>query len=225
MKFTKKQVAALIETLKSLPDPRHKKGKRHRMISIIAISICAVLCGARSYVAIAQWAQHRTQKQLKRLWCRYNDKTKQYEPPSEPTIRRLLQSIDAESVDLSIYAWLNSLFSGDAVAIDGKVLKGARNEDGSQIHLLSAIIQQEGITVAQKQIASKTNEIPTARPLLEPLDLNGKVVTGDAMHTQTDLARFLVEEKHADYLFTAKDNQPTLKNDIKTLNLTEAFPP
>lgn len=225
MKFTTKQLKTLIETLKLLPDPRHNRGKRHRMISIIAISICAVLCGARSYVAIAQWAQHRTQKQLKRLWSRYNDKTQQYEPPSEPTIRRVLQSIDAEAVDQAIYGWLNSLFSGDAVAFDGKVLKGARNENGSQIHLLSAIIQQEGITVAQKQIASKTNEIPTARPLLEPLDLNGKVVTGDAMHTQTDLARFLVEEKHADYLLTAKDNQSTLKEDIKTLKLTDTFPP
>jgi|TARA_B100000959_G_C14726130_1_gene518988 predicted transposase YbfD/YdcC len=60
---------------------------------------------------------------------------------------------------------------------------------------------------------------------LEPLDLKGKAVTGDAMHTQTDLARFLVEEKHADYLFTVKDNQSTLKEDIKTLKLTGAFPP
>jgi hypothetical protein len=225
MKFTTKQLEALIETLKSLPDPRHKKGKRHRIISIIAISICAVLCGARSYVAIAQWAQHRTQKQLKRLWCRYNEKTKRYEPPSEPTIRRVLQCIDAEAVDQAVYGWLNGLFSGGAVAFDGKVLKGARNEDGSQVHLLSAIIHQQGVTIAQKQIASKTNEIPTARPLLEPLDLTGKVVTGDAMHTQTDLARFLVEEKQADYLFTVKDNQSTLKEDIETLKLTDAFPP
>ena len=195
MKFTAKQLEGLIETLRSLPDPRHKRGKRHRIISILAISICAVLCGTRSYVAIAQWAQHRTQKQLKRLWCRYNRKKDRYEPPSEPTIRRVLQSIDAEAVDQAIYGWLNSLFSGSAVAFDGKVLKGTRNEDGSQVHLLSAVIHQKGVTIAQKQIASKTNEIPTARPLLAPLDLTGKVVTGDAMHTQTDLARFLVEEK------------------------------
>lgn len=225
MKFTIKQLETLIDTLKSLPDPRQNRGKRHRMISIIATSICAVLCGARSYAAIAQWAQHRTQNQLKRLWSRFNDKTQQYEPPSEPTIRRTLQSIDAEAVDQAIYGWINSLFSSDAVAFDGKVLKGARNDDGSQIHLLSAITQQGGITIAQKQVASKTNEIPTARHLLAPLDLKGKVVTGDAMHTQIDTARFLVEEKHADYLFTAKDNQATLKEDIKALILTGAFPP
>jgi hypothetical protein len=225
MKFTKKQLQDLIDTLRSLKDPRHKRGKRHRKISILAIAICAVLCGARGYSAIAQWAQHRTQNQLKRLWCRYNEKHNKYQPPSEPTIRRVLQAIDAEAVDQAIYAWLNSLFSGCAVAFDGKVLKGARNEDGSQVHLLSAIIHQKGITIAQKQIASKSNEIPAAKPLLEPLDLKGKVVTGDAMHTQTGLARFLVEKKKADYLFTVKDNQSTLKEDIEALNLTDSFPP
>lgn len=225
MKFTKKQLELLIEALKSLPDPRFKRGRRHRKISILAIAICAVLCGARNYAAIAQWATNRTENQLKRLWCRFNENTQRYQPPSEPTIRRLLQSVDAEAVDHAIYGWLHSLFSGSAVAFDGKVLKGARHEDGSQVHLLSAIVHQQAITIAQKQIASKTNEIPTARPLLQPLDLKGKVVTGDAMHTQTDLARFVVEEKQADYLFTVKDNQLTLKDDIQTLKLTDNFPP
>jgi hypothetical protein len=192
----------------------------------MAIAICAVLCGARSYAAIAEWALHRTQKQLERLWCRYDENKRCYIPPSEPTIRRVLQSIDAETVDQAIYGWLNSLFSGAAaVAFDGKVLKGARDHSGNQVHLLSAIIHQKAITIAQKQIESKTNEIPIARPLLEPLDLKGQVVTGDALHTQKDLARFIVEKKKADYLFTVKDNQQTLKDDIKTLALNEGFPP
>jgi len=225
MNFTKKQLKDLIEILKSLPDPRKKRGKRHRIISIMAIAICAVLCGARSYAAIAEWAKHRTQKQLNRLWSRYDDKKRWYIPPSEPTIRRVLQSINAEAVDQAIYGWLNSLFSGSAVAFDGKVLKGTRDHNGKQVHLLSAIIHQEGITIAQRQIESKTNEIPTARPLLETLDLKGKVVTADALHTQKDLARFLVKDKKADYLFTVKDNQQTLKDDIKALALNEGFSP
>ncbi len=223
MKFTKKQLKELIHILKSLPDPRKKRGKRHRIISIMAIAICAVLCGARSYAAIAQWAQHRTKKQLERLW--YDEKRECYIPPSEPTIRRVLQSIDAETVDQAIYGWLSRLYSGSAVAFDGKTLKGARDDNGNQVHLLSAIIHQEGITIAQKQVESKTNEIPTARPLLESLDLQGQVVTGDAMHTQRDLAKFLVKKKKADYLFTVKDNQQTLKDDIEALALNEGFPP
>ena len=225
MNFTKKQLEDLIEILKSLPDPRKKRGKRHRIISIMAIAICAVLCGARSYASIAEWAQYRTQKQLRRLWSRYDEKKGRYIPPSEPTIRRVLQSINAETVDQAIYGWLNSLFSGSAVAFDGKVLKGARDHNGKQVHLLSAIIHQEGITIAQRQVESKTNEIPTAHHLLETLDLKGQVVTGDALHTQKDLARFLVEDKKADYLFTVKDNQQTLKDDIKALALNEGFSP
>ena len=196
-----------------------------RFLFIMAIAICAVLCGARSYAAIAEWAQHRTQKQLARLWCRYDEKKRCYIPPSEPTIRRVLQSINAEIVDQAIYGWLNSLFSGSAVAFDGKVLKGARDDNGNQVHLLSAIIHQEGITIAQKQIESDTNEIPIARPLLDPLDLKGQVVTGDALHTQRNLASFLVEKKKADYVFTVKDNQQTLKDDIKVLALNKDFPP
>ena len=225
MKFTKKQIQLLIEALKALPDPRFKRGRRHRKISILAIAICAVVCGARNYAAIAQWATNRTQNQLKRLWCRFNENTQRFQPPSEPTIRRLLQSVDAEAVDQAIYGWLHSLFTGSAVAFDGKVLKGARHEDGAQVHLLSAIVHQQAITIAQKQIASKSNEITSAKPLLQPLDLKGKVVTSDAMHTQTDLARFVVEEKQADYLFTVKDNQSTLKEDIQTLKLSDNFPP
>jgi hypothetical protein len=137
----------------------------------------------------------------------------------------LLQSVDAEAVDQAIYGWLHSLFSGSAVAFDGKVLRGARHEDGAQEHLLSAIVHQQAITIAQKQISSKSNEIPSAKPLLQPLDIKGKVFTSDEMHTQTDLARFVVEEKHADYLFTVKDNQSTLKEDIQSLKLSDNFPP
>ena len=102
---------------------------------------------------------------------------------------------------------------------------GARNDDGSKVHLLSAFVHHEGITIAQKQIPPKNNEITAARSLLEPLDLKGKVVTADAMHTQKDLARFLVEDKHADYCLTVKDNQQTLKEDIVALSLSENFFP
>ena len=225
MTFTQRQLQDLIEALKGIPDPRFKRGKRHRQISILAIAICAVLCGARSYAAIAQWAKHRSEKQLKRLWCRHNDKKDRYEPPSEPTIRRLLQAIDAEVVDQTIYGWLSALFCSDAIAFDGKVLKGARTTDGSQLHLLSAVVHQQGITIAQKEVSSKTNEIPLARPLLQPLDLKDKVVTADAMHTQKDLAVFLVEQKHAHYCFTVKGNQDNLKEEIAALDLKKNFPP
>lgn len=112
----------------------------------------------------------------------------------------------------------------DDISVDGKTLRGARQEDGRQTHLLSAFLQNQGAVIALRQVDSKTNEITTVRPLLDPLQIEGKVVSLDALHTQHDTATYLVKEKHADYLFTVKDNQPTLKADIEALNLT-AFPP
>ena len=97
-----------------------------------------------------------------------------------------------------------------AVALDGKTLCGARIEAGRQVHLVSVFTHDEGATVAQRNVDTKTNEITAFRPLLEPLDLAGCVVTADAMHTQRDHARFVVEEKQAHYLFGLKDNQPKL---------------
>jgi hypothetical protein len=223
MRLSKKQASDLIEILKALTDPRCKRGVRHRNLSIIAISICAVICGCRGYSAIAQWAKHCSQKMLERLWCRKKDHL--YIPPSEPTIRRQLQRIDAEHVDRAISDWVGRLSSGNAIGIDGKTLRGARREDGTKVHLLSAFIHQQGITIAQKEVPAKSNEIPSAIPLLEQLDLKGKVVTADALHTQHDLARFLFQEKQADYCFTVKDNQSDLKEAIAYLGLNEGFPP
>jgi predicted transposase YbfD/YdcC len=89
---------------------------------------------------------------------------------------------------------------------------------------LSAILHQDAVVVAQAAVPATTNEIPTLPALLEPLPLAGAVVTADALHTQVETACFLVEAKHADYVFTVKDNQPTLRDDIATLQL-DAFPP
>jgi len=110
------------------------------------------------------------------------------------------------------------------VSVDGKTLRRAHDANQKPPHLLSAILHQEGIVVAQREVGEKTNEIPELPRLLEPLPLAGTVVTVDALHTQEATARYLVEEKKADYLFTVKDNQPTLKQDIADLHL-ESFPP
>ncbi len=217
------QVDDLINVLKALPDPRHKRGIRHRNLSLIALAVCAVVCGCRSYAAIAQWASQCSQKMLERLWCRKQDG--RYLPPSEPTLRRQLQRIDANAVDAAISSWVCRLSPGGAIGIDGKTVRGACHPDGTRVHLLSAFLHQEGLTIAQREVPSKTNEIPEAKPLLDALDMEGKVVTADALHTQKELARFLVEEKHADYCFSVKDNQPTLKDAIAYLGLNEGFPP
>lgn len=225
MRLSTKHAEDLMDRLSKIPDHRMPRGVRHLKISVLAISICAILSDAHHFAAIAEWAKRCTQNMLKRLGCRRNPRTNLYEPPSEPTIRRFLQKADGDAVDKSICGWLQSLAGKESpVAVDGKTLRGARQENGRQVHLLSAFLHDKGIVLAQRQVDSKTNEITTVPALLDNLDLEGRVVTLDAMHTQKETARYLVEEKRADYLLTVKDNQPTLKKDIEDLSLVD-FPP
>ena len=89
----------LIEYLRLVPDHRKKRGIRHRAISILAVSVCAVLSGAKNYIAIAEWADRSSQSMLTKLWCPKSNKTGKRVPPSEPTIRRFLGEADVEAVD------------------------------------------------------------------------------------------------------------------------------
>jgi hypothetical protein len=210
----------LMDLLHTVADPRKKRGIRHPLVSIVAIATCACLAGARSFEAIAQWGKELSREALQRLGCTRPS------PPSEKCIRITLQRIDAAALDRELGAWLtqHNLQPGQAIAIDGKTLCGAHDGEQSAPHLLSAVLHQDGIVLAQQSVGEKTNEIPCVPALLDPLPLQGSVVTADAMHTQTETARYIVEKKQADYVFTVKDNQPTLKQDIADLRL-EAFPP
>jgi len=113
---------------------------------------------------------------------------------------------------------------GKGLAIDGKTVRGSQDGDQPAVHLVGAVVHGEGLVVAQTRVPDKTNEITSVEPLLQTLDIEGAVVTGDAIFAQKLIASYLVEQKRADYLFTVKDNQPTLRSDIETLGL-EAFPP
>jgi len=105
--------------------------------------------------------------------------------------------------------------------IDGKTVRGSGDGDKTAIHLLSAIVHGSGAVIAQAAVDSKTNEITRVEPLLDGLEIVGAVVTADALLTQREIARHLVKDKHADYVFTAKDNQPTLRKDIDDLFATQ----
>jgi Domain of unknown function (DUF4338)/DDE_Tnp_1-associated/Transposase DDE domain len=210
----------LMELLRTLTDPRKPRGVRHPLVSIVAIATCACLAGARNFEAIAQWGKELSRDALKRLGGT------RAVAPSEKCIRLTLQRLDAVALDRQLGDWLarHHLRSGKALAVDGKTLRGSHDGEQSAVQLLSAVLHEEGIVVAQQPVSDKTNEIPCIKPLLDPLPLQGTVVTADALHTQTETARYLVEDKHADYVFTVKDNQPTLKQDIADLDW-QAFPP
>lgn len=214
----------LMAVLAGIMDPRKRRGIRHDQASVLAVAVCACLCGMRSFASISEWGKSLSQDLLERLGCRWNFRLARYMPPSEPTVRRTLQSVDAAEVDRKVGVWLWSHGHGDALALDGKTLRGSKTADGKAAHLVSAVLHEERIVVAQQAVSEKSNEITAVQPLLDPLDLNEKVVTADAMHTQVAFAQYLKEKKNADYVFVVKENQPTLLKDIQDLD-DQAFSP
>jgi hypothetical protein len=211
----------LFEILCGIPDPRKRRGVRHTVQSILATAICAVLAGARSFTAMGEWAAEQSKETLQRMG------SKRGKSPSERTYRRIFDSIDVEDLDRRTGSWVaeqQRLQTGAGLALDGKTVRGSRDGDKGALHLLSAIVHGSGGVVAQVAVESKTNEITKVEPLLDGLDIKGAVVTADALLTQKKIARYLVKKKEADYVLTAKDNQPTLRQDIATLGL-DAFPP
>ena len=206
-------VEGFMGKIRQLTDPRMPRGIRHALEVVLGIAVCAVICGARSYRGIGDWAQGLTLEVLRRFGSRREA------PPSESTIRRVLQKIDTEEFDRKLGRWLlgQQVLAGKAIAMDGKTLCGSANGEIAAVHLLSAVVHKEGIVIAQKHVDEKTNEITRVQPLLDPLDLQGAVVTADALLTQKDIARYIVGNKKADYVFSVKGNQQTLLEDIQDL--------
>ncbi|MBE0461730.1 MAG: ISAs1 family transposase [Candidatus Aminicenantes bacterium] len=200
-------VEGLIEEIKKITDPRKARGIRYPLHTVLGIAVCAVMFGARSYRAIGDWASGISKDNLKRFG------SKRGKAPSEPSIRRVIQRIDVDEFDAKVGMWLIQVLRGKAISMDGKTLRGSGK------HLLSAVVHKEGIVVAQKDVSEKTNEITRVKPLFKDLDIEHSVVTGDALLTQKEIARYLKEEKNADYLFTVKGNQQTLFEDIRDLEL------
>lgn len=144
IQFNQAQLDALMAVLRTLPDARHPKGVRHSLRSIIAISLCAILSGAKSFIAIGEWAQQCNQNQLKRFGTFYDRNNKKFVAPSETSIRRTLQNCYATQIDEKLSAWVYSVtgHGKSAIGVDGKTLKGAKDAQGNQVQLLSAFLHQ-----------------------------------------------------------------------------------
>jgi hypothetical protein len=204
----------LLVYLATVNDPRTRAGRRHPLVTILAIAAAAVLTGARSIAAIAEWAVDRPQPVRAALGARRDPLTGRWTVPTETTIRRTLARLDPETFAAVVGAWLADRDQPGqrrrpAVAVDGKTLRGARR-DGRQVHLLAAMDHTTRAVLAQRQVDGAPNEVTGFQPLLAGLDLAGAVVTADALHTHGAAAEFLVAGKHAHYLFIVKANQPAL---------------
>jgi hypothetical protein len=210
----------LFEILASITDPRKRRGVRHSATSLLAMAATAVLAGVKGITAIAQWAEDLPEETRRRLG------STRPEPPDESTFRRLFARIDAEEFERKTSEWVRRHrdVAGRGIALDGKTLRGSRDGDALPVHLVSAVLHDDGMVLSQTRVADKSNEITSAKPVLADLDVEGAVITGDAMYAQTEIAKYVVEEKKADYLFTVKDNQPGLKAAIEGMRL-ESFSP
>ncbi|MEV0410685.1 ISAs1 family transposase [Streptomyces sp. NPDC050448] len=218
----------LLDRLATVPDPRRAKGRRHPLAFVLALAACAVLAGAKSLTAIAEWAADAPAAVLTALGGPSREPAGPT-APTEATVRRILQRVDGDAFDAAIGAWLAARDpdrpppdhdlgrrARRSLAVDGKTVRGARRVDGTQVHLLAAMTGT-GLVAAQREVGAKTNEITVFRPMLVDLDLADTVVTFDALHSQTAHARFLVEEKKAHYIAMIKGNQPLLHQHLKQL--------
>jgi len=188
------------------------------LVSVVLVAASAVLTGARSFRAIGQWAAEAPQHALARLGARTMGAFGVCVAPSTSTIRRVIGAVCPGG--LADLTGENSVGS-DTLAVDGKSARGSRTDDTPAAHLLAAMTGA-GRTVTQVRVPDKTNEITCFAALLEPYDLAGVTVTADALHTQREHARFLVEDKKAHYLLLVKANQPGLFRQLRSLPWTQA---
>jgi hypothetical protein len=214
------QIRSLIEHLKTLSDYRQRIGL-YPLFSLVAIAILAHLCGApRGQKDLAKFAKGMSNAQRRALGVR-RDKLGRYPAPSQPTFCRMMQHIDDDALE-ALLLQVQDQIRGPAPRQDLIVLDGKEPKQGGGHSVLTAVTVPSQHFLGSAIVDTKTNEIPVARQLFERLDLEGRKVSLDALHTQDQTARELVLQHGADYLLTVKDNQPTVRQNIE--RLVQALP-
>jgi predicted transposase YbfD/YdcC len=206
----------LIEVFAAIPDFRKPRGKRHPLTAIFALACCAMLCGARSYSAMAEWGRNYGTRIAQALGFTHAT-------PCAATLHTIFRHVDRDEFESHLGAWADSVVGSlpaapeapePAVALDGKTLRGSKKQGAPGTHLLSALAHQVGVTLAQHAVDDKTNEITAVETILAQLVLEGRIVTMDALLTQRHVAQMIVD-KGGDYVMIVKDNQPQLRADIE----------
>ena len=210
--------SGLLDLLKTVPDPRGRRGRQHHLSAILAVGLAAVIAGARSFVAIGEWVAHQPIEALRVLGVTTPA------GPDESTIRRVFALLDADVLDQLVGAFMwtrtHTVEQRRVIALDGKTVRGARTKTRTAPHLVAAFDHGTGVVVGQLGVTAKSNEIPAVQGLLKLFDLTGVVVTVDAMHTQTETAK-QITGGGGDYVFTVKGNQRKLFEACKTLPWTD----
>lgn len=212
------QCPVLLDLLAEIPDFRQAQGRRHPLSAILALSVAACMCGYRSYGAIAEWGRNYGTELLSALGFTHR------RAPCAATLNTVLRGLDTEAVERVLATWAEGVLATlamppqalEAIAIDGKTLRGARRQKAPGAHLLSALGHRLGLTLGQQAVADKTNEIGAIGDVLGALVLENRVITMDALLTQRDTAETIIGGG-GDYVMIVKGNQPTLHEEIATL--------
>ena len=215
--MTRNHSCHLLTMLAKVPDPRNKKGQRHPLAAMLALTVVGLLCGQRSYTAIAKWARlHPELRQVLGFTAK--------QTPAASTFHYLFRRLDITAVEKVLTEWtIQTLAHLDismadlkGLAIDGKTLGNSHTEDARRTHLLAAVLHELGIPIAECVVGEKTNEIPVSIELLKAFDVTGLVITTDALLTQRKFCQEILD-RQADYCLPVKANQKQLFEDIRAL--------
>lgn len=206
-------IGRLRERFSKLNDRRGKQGTIYPLWYLLTVICLAKLSGEHTPTGITEWIRLRYRALREAMSAHWRP------APSLNTIRRILaEGVLAAELQEVCRQFLHEEYGGQqtvSVAIDGKTMRGTIASGSSQgVHLLSAYLPEEGVTLAQEAVANHENELVAAPKLLAQLDLRGKVVSGDAMFTQRNLS-VQVTAQGGDYLWFVKENQPTLYEDVQ----------
>jgi DDE_Tnp_1-associated/Transposase DDE domain len=234
---------SLLAYLAEVPDPRSRFGRQHPLSAILGLVCCAILCGARGYAAIAQFAHDHDLALMHRLGFTRR-------PPKRHGLRKVLLRLDAVAFEQALTRWAEDVLGRplqasekvpplaatptpqrlEAASLDGKTLRGSADGLEAAVHLLALVAHATGLPLAQRALprgVDKTNEYKAGLRLVEQLVLTGAVVTVDAMFTHRDFCQ-AVRDRGGHYLAFVKENQPTLLHDIEAAFASatpEAFSP
>ena len=207
----KKEIPTVANYFESVTDPR-RENRRHKLIDIITIAICAVISNADSYEHIAEFGRAKNKWFKKFLELPHGI-------PSADTFERVFSRLDPAEFQKSFLSWIqaiNQLTNGEIVAIDGKTLRRShdKSNEKSAIHMVSAWASANGIVLGQVKTNDKSNEITAIPELIKTLAIEGCIVTIDAMGCQKKISTTIID-KGADYIFSLKGNQSNLHENIK----------
>ena len=205
-----KPSACIQDHFANLSDPRRRK-VTYPLVNIVTIAICAVICGADDFVAIAKFGR------AKRKWLSQFLDLKEG-IPSHDRFNAILAAIKPAEFEACLLSWITALHEiadGQIVAIDGKTLRRSFDTASSKsaIHMVSAWATANHISLGQVTVDEKSNEITAIPKLLKMLEISGSLVTIDAMGCQTTIAKTIIDS-NADYVLAVKKNQPTLYDGI-----------